>query len=149
MKNFWNSLVITVLVGVRSCLPLIENLAQIRVNTAEQYRNWSKKIGHVYQTHLGNIPVVVVNSAATAKIVSSTASATIETPLYNNSLKRRRNGTAPALNRPLVKSYVPNLDVESNVFMEKLLGYGEGVQIPVNPMPMILRLRLRLALTSS
>lgn len=50
-------------------LPLIGNLAQIRVNAAEQYRIWSKKFGAVYQIQLGNIPVVVVNSAASAKVI--------------------------------------------------------------------------------
>lgn len=50
-------------------LPLIGNLAQIRVNAAEQYRAWSKKFGAVYQIQLGNIPVVVVNSAASAKVL--------------------------------------------------------------------------------
>lgn len=48
-------------------LPLIGNLAQIRTNAAEQYRLWSKTYGPVYQIQLGNIPVIVVNSAATAK----------------------------------------------------------------------------------
>jgi 3-hydroxyphenylacetate 6-hydroxylase len=50
-------------------LPLIGNLAQIRTNAAEQYRLWSKKYGAVYQIQLGNIPVVVVNSAAAAKVL--------------------------------------------------------------------------------
>jgi 3-hydroxyphenylacetate 6-hydroxylase len=50
-------------------LPLIGNLSQIRVNAAEQYRAWSKKHGAVYQIMLGNIPVVVVNSAASAKVL--------------------------------------------------------------------------------
>lgn len=49
--------------------PLIGNLAQIRTNAAEQYRIWSQKYGPVYQIQLGNIPVVVVNSAASAKIL--------------------------------------------------------------------------------
>ena len=49
--------------------PLIGNLAQIRVNAAEQYRIWSKQFGPVYQIMLGNIPVVVVNSAAAAKVL--------------------------------------------------------------------------------
>lgn len=48
-------------------LPLIGNLAQIRENAAEQYRIWSKTYGPVYQIQLGNIPVIVVNSAAAAK----------------------------------------------------------------------------------
>lgn len=52
-------------------LPLIGNLAQIRTNAAEQYRAWSREFGPVYQIQLGNIPVVVVNSAASAKILFS------------------------------------------------------------------------------
>jgi 3-hydroxyphenylacetate 6-hydroxylase len=50
-------------------LPLIGNLAQIRTNAAEQYRIWSRNFGPVYQIQLGNIPVVVVNSAAAAKVL--------------------------------------------------------------------------------
>lgn len=49
--------------------PLIGNLWHIRTNAAEQYRIWSKKHGAVYQIQLGNIPVVVVNSAASAKVL--------------------------------------------------------------------------------
>ena len=55
-------------------LPLIGNLAQIRVNAAEQYRTWAKVHSDVYQIMLGNIPVVVVNSAAAAKSIFSTNS---------------------------------------------------------------------------
>lgn len=50
-------------------LPLIGNLAQIRFNAAEQYRVWSRRFGSVYQVQLGNVPVVVVNSAAAAKVL--------------------------------------------------------------------------------
>lgn len=52
-----------------SGLPLIGNLWQIRVNAAEKYREWSKVHGSVYQIQLGNVPVVVVNSAAAAKVL--------------------------------------------------------------------------------
>jgi 3-hydroxyphenylacetate 6-hydroxylase len=50
-------------------LPLLGNLWQIRVNAAEQYRAWAKTHGDVYQIQLGNIPIVVVNSAASAKVI--------------------------------------------------------------------------------
>ena len=50
-------------------LPLIGNLWQIRFNAAEQYRVWSRKYGGVYQIQLGNIPIVVVNTAAAAKTI--------------------------------------------------------------------------------
>jgi 3-hydroxyphenylacetate 6-hydroxylase len=47
--------------------PLIGNLWQIRTNAAEQYRHWSRKYGAVYQIQLGNVPIIVVNTAAAAK----------------------------------------------------------------------------------
>ena len=50
-------------------LPLIGNLAQIRVNAAEQYRLWAKRWGPVYQIQLGNVPIVVVNSASSARVL--------------------------------------------------------------------------------
>lgn len=48
-------------------LPLVGNIWDIRTDAAERYRQWSKQYGDVYQIMLGNIPVVVVNSAAAAK----------------------------------------------------------------------------------
>ncbi|PYH47697.1 putative cytochrome P450 phenylacetate hydroxylase [Aspergillus saccharolyticus JOP 1030-1] len=149
-------------------LPLIGNLAQIRKNAAEQYRIWSKTYGPVYQIQLGNIPVIVVNSAAAAKtifgqnaqalssrpefytfhkIVSNTAGTTIGTSPYSESLKRRRKGAASALNRPSVESYVSHLDVETKAFIEELNRYGNGGKMPVDPMAMIQRLSLSLSLT--
>jgi 3-hydroxyphenylacetate 6-hydroxylase len=52
-------------------LPMIGNLWDIRINAAEKYRQWAKKHGDVYQIQLGNIPVVLVNSAASAKEIFS------------------------------------------------------------------------------
>ncbi|PYH88442.1 cytochrome P450 phenylacetate hydroxylase [Aspergillus ellipticus CBS 707.79] len=149
-------------------LPLIGNLAQIRKNAAEQYRIWSKTYGPVYQIQLGNIPVIVVNSAATAKalfgqnaqalssrpelytfhkIVSNTAGTTIGTSPYSESLKRRRKGAASALNRPSVESYMSHLDMESRAFVEELYKYGNSGERPLDPMAMIQRLSLSLSLT--
>ncbi|RJE25623.1 cytochrome P450 phenylacetate hydroxylase [Aspergillus sclerotialis] len=149
-------------------LPLIGNLAQIRKNAAEQYRLWSKTYGPVFQIQLGNIPIIVVNSAASAKvifgqnaqalssrpefytfhkIVSNTAGTTIGTSPYSESLKRRRKGAASALNRPSVESYVSHLDVESKDFVAELYKYGKAGKASVDPMAMIQRLSLSLALT--
>lgn len=51
-------------------IPIVGNLWQIRGKDApEQYRVWSRKYGAVYQIQLGNIPVLVVNSAAAAKAI--------------------------------------------------------------------------------
>lgn len=52
-----------------SGLPLIGNIWDIHINAAEKYRAWAKKYGPVYQIQLGNIPVVVVNSAAAARTI--------------------------------------------------------------------------------
>ncbi|KAK2055998.1 cytochrome P450 [Colletotrichum caudatum] len=149
-------------------LPLIGNLWDIRVNAAEQYRRWAQEFGAVYQIQLGNVPVVVVNTSAAAKvlfgqhaqalssrpefytfhkILSDTAGTTIGTSPYSDSLKRRRRGAASALNRPSVSTYVPHLDVESRDFIKELYEYGKAGQDPVDPMPMIQRLSLSLALT--
>lgn len=49
--------------------PLIGNLLDIKVNAAEKYREWAKKFGDVYQIQLGNVPVVVINSAAAGKTI--------------------------------------------------------------------------------
>lgn len=56
-------------IGGPTGLPLIGNLFQIRKNAAEQYRIWSKEHGPVFQIQLGNVPVLVINSAAAAKIL--------------------------------------------------------------------------------
>jgi 3-hydroxyphenylacetate 6-hydroxylase len=50
-------------------LPVVGHLWDIRVNAAEKYREWSKKFGAVYQIQLGNIPVVVINSASAARAI--------------------------------------------------------------------------------
>lgn len=52
-----------------SGFPIIGNIWQIRTNAAEQYRQWARKFGAVYQIQLGEVPVVVVNSAAAARTI--------------------------------------------------------------------------------
>ena len=149
-------------------LPLIGNIWDIRKNAAERYREWSKQFGGVYQVQLGNIPIVVVNDAASAKIIfghnsqalasrpefytfhkvlSNTAGTTIGTSPFSESLKRRRKGAASALNRPAIATYVHHLDVESKDFISEFMKYGEAGAKPIDPTPMIQRLSLSLALT--
>lgn len=48
-------------------LPLIGNLYSIRTNAAARYKVWSRMYGDVYQVQMGNVPVVVVNSAKAAR----------------------------------------------------------------------------------
>lgn len=47
--------------------PLVGNIPDIKYNAAEKYREWSKTFGDVYQIQLGNVPVIVVNSAEAAR----------------------------------------------------------------------------------
>ncbi|KAJ6441607.1 3-hydroxyphenylacetate 6 hydroxylase [Purpureocillium lavendulum] len=149
-------------------LPLIGNLWDIRVNAAEKYREWARRFGDVYQIQLGNVPVVVINSASAArtifgqnaqamssrpefytfhKVLSDTAGTTIGTSPYSDSLKRRRKGAASALNKPSVQTYISHLDIETRDFIRELYTFGKAGKQAVDPMPMIQRLSLSLALT--
>lgn len=149
-------------------LPVIGNLWSVRSNAAVQYYEWSKKYGDVYQVQMGNVPVVVVNSAKAAKqlwvgqsqalssrpvtytfhkVAATTAGLTIGTSPYDECLKRKKKGAAVALNRPAIASYMPYLDAESHTFIRDLLVYGESGTKPINPLPFIQRLALSLAVT--
>ncbi|KAI4738825.1 cytochrome P450 [Aureobasidium sp. EXF-12298] len=153
------------------------NIPDIKYNAAEKvmiskelyiYREWSKTYGDVYQIQLGNIPIIVCNSAEACrvlfghfsqalssrpvfytfhKVLSNTAGTTIGTSPFSDSLKRRRKGAASALNKPSVASYVGHLDVETLAFVKEGLEYGAAGTQSVDPMPMIQRLSLSLALT--
>jgi 3-hydroxyphenylacetate 6-hydroxylase len=50
-------------------LPFVGNLYDTRTNAAEQYRKWSHEHGDVFQIQLGDITVLVVNSASAAKAI--------------------------------------------------------------------------------
>ncbi|CAI6342099.1 unnamed protein product [Periconia digitata] len=148
--------------------PFVGNIPSIKYNAAEKYRQWSKTYGEVYQIQLGNVPVLVVNSAESAKeifgrnsqalssrpvfwtfhkVLSNTAGTTIGTSPFGESLKRRRKGVASAVNRPSIATYIPHLDVETKDFIKEGFINGEAGTVGVNPMPMIQRLSLSLALT--
>ncbi|KAI8403821.1 hypothetical protein FOFC_15311 [Fusarium oxysporum] len=149
-------------------LPIVGNLHQLRSNAAEKYREWAKTYGPVYQIQLGNIPILLVNSASAArtvfgtnssatasrpefytfhKLVSNTAGTTIGTAPYSESLKRRRKGAASALNRPAVETYIPHLDLETKDFIAEAYKFGEAGKTEVDPLPLVQRLSLSLALT--
>ncbi|OQU96335.1 hypothetical protein CLAIMM_02433 [Cladophialophora immunda] len=149
--------------------PIVGNLLQIRHKDApEQYRQWSRKYGPVYQIQLGNIPVLVINSAAAAKailnqnshatssrpefytfhkIISDTAGTTLGTSPWSESTKRRRKAIATAVNRPAVASYVPHLDRETRTFLSEALRDGGRGKKGVNPMPLFLRMNMSIGLT--
>lgn len=147
---------------------LVGNIPDIKYNAAEKYREWSKIYGDVYQIQLGNEPVIVVNSAESArkifgqnsqalssrpvfwtfhKVLSNTAGTTIGTSPFNDSLKRRRKGAASALNKPSIATYIDHLDLETKDFVREGLENGLAGHKGVDPMPMIQRLSLSLSLT--
>ncbi|KAH7130366.1 cytochrome P450 [Dendryphion nanum] len=148
--------------------PLVGNIPDIKYNAAEKYREWSKVYGDVYQIQLGNVPVIVVNSAEAArkifgqnsqalssrpvfwtfhKVLSNTAGTTIGTSPFNDSLKRRRKGAASALNKPSIATYIDHLDIETKDFVREGFENGQAGKTGVDPMPMIQRLSLSLSLT--
>lgn len=63
--------------------PLVGNIPDIKFNAAEKYRQWSKVYGDVYQIQLGNVPVIVVNSAEAArKIFGQNSQALSSRPVF-------------------------------------------------------------------
>ena len=46
---------------------LVGNLPDIAGNAPENFRKWVPKYGDVFEIQLGNIPILVINSAAAAK----------------------------------------------------------------------------------
>lgn len=63
--------------------PLVGNIPDIKYNAAEKYREWSKIYGDVYQIQLGNVPVIVVNSAESArKIFGQNSQALSSRPVF-------------------------------------------------------------------
>jgi len=55
--------------SVPPIFPLVGNLHRLRTNAAEKYRKWAQDYGDVYQVRLGNLPVIVINSAAAARVM--------------------------------------------------------------------------------
>ena len=64
--------------------PVVGNMWQIYGKDAPlQYQQWSKTFGPVYQIQLGNIPVLVINTASAAKsILTQNSSATASRPEF-------------------------------------------------------------------
>lgn len=110
--------------------PLLGSLPSLRGKIpAEEYRQWAKRYGDVFQLQLGNTTTVVVNSAAAArdffisqrnatngrprfyvlhsKVQKGNTVTSIGTSEWDHSCKRRRKVAATALNKTSVESYLP------------------------------------------
>lgn len=71
--------------------PMVGNIPDIKYNAADKYREWSRKYGAVYQIQLGNEPVIVVNSAESArKIFGGNSQALSSRPVFWTFHKVRR-----------------------------------------------------------
>ena len=81
------------------------------------------------------------------KVVSSSQGFTIGTSPWDESCKRRRKAAATALNRPAVQSYMPIIDLESNVSIKEMLKDSKEGEIDVDPNPYFQRFALNTSLT--
>ncbi|KAF2158853.1 hypothetical protein M409DRAFT_71413 [Zasmidium cellare ATCC 36951] len=150
-------------------LPILGSLRDIqRGNAPWIYRQWSHKYGAVYQVQLGNIPMLIINTADAAKailtgnshatisrpefytfhkIVSDTSATTIGTSPYSASLKTRRKTLATALNRRAVSSYSNHIKTETLLFLREALKNGKAGQTSIDPGPLFLRMNVSLGFT--
>ena len=80
-------------------------------------------------------------------IMSSSQGFTIGTSPWDDSCKQRRKAAATALNKPAVQSYMPILDLESNVSIKELLADSKNGEKDIDPNPYFQRFALNTSLT--
>ncbi|KAF2264583.1 cytochrome P450 phenylacetate hydroxylase-like protein [Lojkania enalia] len=149
-------------------LPLFGSLFELGVDHAKVAQKWAKKYGPVFQVRMGNRRIVFANSFESVrhlwvtnqsalisrptlhtfhKVVSSSQGFTIGTSPWDESCKQRRKAAATALNRPAVQSYMPLIDLESNVSIKELLHDSKGGEIDLDPRAYWQRYALNTSLT--
>lgn len=80
-------------------------------------------------------------------VVSSSQGYTIGTSPWDESCKQRRKAAATALNRPAVQSYMPIIDLESNVSIKELLEDSKYGTEDIDPNAYFQRFALNTSLT--
>jgi phenylacetate 2-hydroxylase len=80
-------------------------------------------------------------------VVSSSQGFTVGTSPWDESCKRRRKAAATALNRPTVQSYMPIIDLESNVSIKDLLEDSQNSTKDIDPIEYFQRFALNTSLT--
>src|SRR5271163_3291343 len=80
-------------------------------------------------------------------VVSSSQGFTIGTSPWDESCKQRRKAAATALNRPAVQSYMPIIDLESNVSIKELLDDSGNGKNDIDPIAYFQRFALNTSLT--
>ncbi|KAH9909728.1 cytochrome P450 [Xylariomycetidae sp. FL2044] len=150
--------------------PLLGSLPSLRgTATSDEYRVWAQKYGDVFQVQLGNVPAVVVNTAAAAralfisqreatnsrpvfhvlhqKVQQGSSVTSIGTSPWDESCKRRRKVAATALNKTSTESYLPILDLESRAFLLDILSSCKGGKEPLDVLDTARKFALNLSLT--
>ncbi|TQV90866.1 Cytochrome P450 [Cordyceps javanica] len=149
--------------------PIVGNLPSLyRCHAERQFFLWSKQLGDVIQVRFGNMPVIVVNSAASAKeiftgsaaalssrpifhtfheFIAGTLGPTIGTAVYGDALKRGRKATAAELSKPAVKANLDKIDLETRHFVHELLSYGAEGQTALHVSKLVKRLALSLSMS--
>ncbi|RDL41847.1 uncharacterized protein BP5553_01826 [Venustampulla echinocandica] len=149
-------------------LPLFGNLLQFGNSHAKVAGDLAKKYGPVFQVRLGNRRIVFANTFDSVKhlwitnqsalisrptlhtfhtVVSSSQGFTIGTSPWDESCKHRRKATATALNRPAVQSYMPIIDLESNISIKDLLEDSLDGTKDIDPIAYFQRFALNTSLT--
>ncbi|OCL10493.1 cytochrome P450 [Glonium stellatum] len=149
-------------------VPIFGNLLQLGSNHAKVAQKWAKQYGPVFQVRMGNRRIIFANSFDSVKhlwitnqsalisrptlhtfhtVVSSSQGYTIGTSPWDESCKQRRKAAATALNRPATQSYMPIIDLESNVSIKELLQDSNYGQVDIDPNPYFQRFALNTSLT--
>lgn len=149
-------------------VPLFGNLLQFGNNHAKVAGELASKYGPVFQVRLGNRRIIFANTFNSVRhlwitnqsalisrptlhtfhtVVSSSQGFTIGTSPWDESCKQRRKAAATALNRPAVQSYMPIIDLESNVSIKELLEDSENGKKDVDPIAYFQRFALNTSLT--
>ncbi|KAG0649900.1 Phenylacetate 2-hydroxylase [Hyphodiscus hymeniophilus] len=148
--------------------PLFGSLLQFGDKHAKVAGQLAKKYGAVFQVRLGNRRIVFANTFESVRhlwitnqsalisrptlhtfhtVVSSSQGFTIGTSPWDESCKQRRKAAATALNRPAVQSYMPIIDLESNVSIKELLDDSGNGKEDIDPIAYFQRFALNTSLT--
>ncbi|KAE8441015.1 hypothetical protein EG329_006106 [Mollisiaceae sp. DMI_Dod_QoI] len=148
--------------------PLFGSLLQFGTNHARVAGELAKKYGPVFQVRLGNRRIIFANTFDSVRhlwitnqsalisrptlhtfhtVVSSSQGFTIGTSPWDESCKQRRKAAATALNRPAVQTYMPIIDLESNVSIKELLEDSGNGKKDIDPIAYFQRFALNTSLT--
>lgn len=150
-------------------IPLFGNLLALGTDHARVAAQWAKKYNWpVFQTRLGNRRIIFANTWESVKhfwitnqsslisrptlytfhsVVSTSQGFTIGTSPWDESCKRRRKAAATALNRPAVQSYMPHVDLESNVAIKDIYQDSKNGTVELDPRKYFHRFALNTSLT--